>query len=160
MSWLLRFPKANPVVKEAPAGVTLQQRSKMLLEKETINIIANKRGVPPSSRHPRAAELLTGLDGCRALAKRLGRGRETAARPASCHFVLSRILAIFSQLFYAADVTQPWVYEFEMKRALLKLRLLFCRLVNFLSKPPCSQIRDTSSCPAAAQEKQPNWSAL
>lgn len=131
-------------------GNILQQCSMTLLEEESINIIANKRGLPPSSHHPWAAELSTRLDGCRALAMLLGRERETAARPASSHFALSRLLAIFSQLFYATDVTRGWVYKLKIKRALLKLRLLFCRLVNFLSKLPCSQIRDTSSCPAAA----------
>lgn len=98
-----------------------------LLQKETINIIANK---PLSSCHPWAAELLTGLDGCRALARLLGRVRETAARPTSCYFFLSWILAIFSQLFYAADITRQWVYELKIKRALLKL-LFFCSLLIF-----------------------------
>lgn len=40
------------------------------------------------------------------LARLLGRVRETAARHTSCHFFLPRTLAIFSQLFCAADVTR------------------------------------------------------
>lgn len=150
------LPKNKPCAQGSSSWFTAQQPSMALLEEETVATKPIKEGLP-SSHQPRAAELSAGLDGCRALARLQGRVRQ---RQLTGHFFPSRILAIFSQLFYAIDIIRQWVYELKIKWALLKPLLLFCHLVNSLPELPCSYTGDTSLCPATAQEKRPNTSAL
>lgn len=156
MSWLLCCPKTNRVPKKAPAGLQPSNLPWHYWRKKQSLSRPIKEGLP-SSLPPWAAKLSAGLDDCRALARLQGRLRQ---RQLTGHFFPSRILAIFSQLSYATDITCQWVYELKIKWALSKPLLLFCHLVNSLPELPCSYTRDTSLCPATAQEKWPSTSAL
>lgn len=94
------LPKNKPCAQGSSSWFIAQQSSMALLEEETVATKPIKEGLP-SSHQPRAAELSAGLDGCRALARLQGRVRQ---RQLTGHFFPSRILAIFSQLFYATDI--------------------------------------------------------
>lgn len=156
MSWLLHRPKTSPIPKKTPAGLQPSNLPWYYWRKKQVPSRPIKEGLP-SSLQRWAAELSAGLDDCRALARLQGRLRH---RQLTGHFFPSRILAISSQLSHAADITCQWVYELKIKWALLKALLLFCHLVNSLPELPCSYTRDTSLCPASAQEKRPNTNAL
>lgn len=110
-----------------------------------------------------------------ALEQAWGWPSRAAARPTSHHSFLSHVLAIFSQLFYAINVTQQWVYELEIKRALFKLLLSTILLIFFqswhaakLGTFPCaqqplkerSQTRVPFSLPATTLPNYSSWNCL
>lgn len=121
-----------------PQPVTLWQSSMALLTKETINITANP--LPSLSiLSPSLSSQALDWDGwMRGPDKAVGQGKEDSCQGYLCHFFLSQILAVFSQLLYVTDITRQWIYGLKIKRGFQKQLLLFCCLVNFLSELWCS----------------------